>query len=331
MLDTHRMKVIKENRQRLIPIIESIVFLGRQNIPLRGHRDDGHLFSNSFSSDLSSKTTSITNQENFRELLKFKIASGDTVLEQHKKSAHEKTTYISYTIQNELIECMQKEITAYIINEINVTRFYSIIFDETTDISAISQMSLSVRYTQSGKIFERFLAFVDCHTRIYNDNNDFGEKDVTDDGNSEDCDDDDMYNNDDEVNKESVIVEPKLTGELLGEIVIKIMTQVGLNLDNCIGISTDGCSVMVSTLKGAVQYIQKFTKHAVYCPCNNHALNLSISKSSTVQSIRNSVGILQQVISFFKMSAKRNFVLKKYLKSSLVRLCETRWPVGGKA
>lgn len=164
-------------------------------------------------------------------------------------------------------------------------------------------MSLSVRYTtQSGKTFERFLAFVDCHDNIYNDNNKFMEKDDTDDSNSEDCnddDDDDMDNNDDENHRESGIVEPKLTGELLGKIVIKIMTKVGLNLDNCIGISTDGCSVMVSTLKGAVQYIQKFTKHGVYCPCNNHALNLSISKSSTVQDIRNSVGIMQQVISFF--------------------------------
>lgn len=68
------MKVIKENRQRLKPIIESIVFLGRQNISLRGHRDDGHLFSNFFSSDLCSKTTYITNQGNFWELFKFKIA-----------------------------------------------------------------------------------------------------------------------------------------------------------------------------------------------------------------------------------------------------------------
>jgi hypothetical protein len=96
------MEEIKENRQRLKPIIESIMFLGRQNIALRGHRDDGHLFSSSFFSDLSSKSTSITNEGNFRELLKFKISSGDTVLEQHLKSAHEKATYISYHIQNEL-------------------------------------------------------------------------------------------------------------------------------------------------------------------------------------------------------------------------------------
>jgi hypothetical protein len=102
-----------------------------------------------------------------------------------------------------------------------VARFYSIIFDETTDISAISQMSLSVRYTLSGKVFERFLAFVDCHNKIYNDNNDFGGKYDNDKANNEDCDDDndgDMDNNDDEQHKEDVIIEPKLT-ELLGEIV----------------------------------------------------------------------------------------------------------------
>lgn len=34
---------------------------------------------------------------------------------------------------------------------------------------------------------------------------------------------------------------------------------------------------------------------------------------------------MQQVISFFNLSAKRKFVLKKYLKGSLVKLCETRW------
>lgn len=313
LIDTQRMKEIKENRQRLKPIIESIIFLGRQNIALRGHRDDGQLFSNFICTDLSSKTESITNQGNFRELLKFKIASGDKLLEQHLKSAHEKATYISYPIQNEIIECIRKEITNFIINEVNIAKFYSIIFDETTDLSAISQMSLSIRHIQSGKMFERFLAYIDCHKEIYNDIDNINDSDNNEDG-----------NNIDEKQHKNVIVEPKLTGELLGTVVIKIMTQFELNLDYCVGISTDGCSVMVSTLKGAVQYIKKFTKNAVYCPCNNHTLNLSISKSSTVLSIRNSVGIMQQVISFFNSSAKRNFVLKKHLKHSLVSLCETR-------
>jgi hypothetical protein len=45
-------------------------------------------------------------------------------------------------------------------------RFYRNIFDETIDISAISQMRFSVRYTFLGKVFERFLAFIDCYTKI---------------------------------------------------------------------------------------------------------------------------------------------------------------------
>jgi len=36
---THRKKTVLENRERLKPIVESIIFLGRQNIPLRGNFD----------------------------------------------------------------------------------------------------------------------------------------------------------------------------------------------------------------------------------------------------------------------------------------------------
>jgi len=43
LLNTKRMQEIKENQERLIPIMESIIFLGRQNIPFRGHRYDGQL------------------------------------------------------------------------------------------------------------------------------------------------------------------------------------------------------------------------------------------------------------------------------------------------
>lgn len=116
-----------------------------------------------------------------------------------------------------------------------------------------------------------------------------------------------------------------MTGELLGDIVIKMMTELDLDLNNCVGIATDGCAVMVSTIVGAVQHIQKSTKNAIHCPCNNHVLNLSISKSSTVQSVCNCIGIMQQVISFFNLSSKRNFVLKKILKRQFVSLCEARW------
>lgn len=264
MIDTQRMKEIKENRERLVPIIKSILFLGRQNIALRGHRDDGQLLSPIMSSDFSSNTKSITNQVNFRELLKFRIDAGDKNLEHHLMSTFKNATYISYPIQNNLIQCIGKEISTFITNEIKEAKYYSIMFDETTDVSVISQMSFSVRYLKSGKVFERFISFVNCHKKIYGDDND-----------NDDDDDPNLEN----ISKQ---IEPKLSGELLGTTVINILHELKLDLNNCIGISTDGCATMISTIKGAVQHVQKSAKYAVYSPCHNHALNLSISKSSTV-------------------------------------------------
>lgn len=159
MINTQRMKEIQENLERLVPIIKSIFFLGRQNIALRGHRDDGQLLSKNISSDFSSYAESITNH--FRELLKFRIDAGDTNLEHHLMSTSKNNTYISYTIQNNLIQCIAKEITTFITIEIKETKYYSIIFD----VSVISKMSLSVRYLKSGKVFERFISFVNCHER----------------------------------------------------------------------------------------------------------------------------------------------------------------------
>lgn len=86
---------MKENRSRLKPIIERLIFLGRQNIALRGHRDDGSII------DISDDP--MENEGNFRELLNFKRLSGNTALENHLKNSEARATYISKTTQNTLI------------------------------------------------------------------------------------------------------------------------------------------------------------------------------------------------------------------------------------
>ena len=98
-LSTQRAKQAAENRQRLKPIIDSIIFLGRQNIPLRGHRDDGCML------DQDGCDSSTVNQGNFRELLKFRVKAGDKALETHLQTASARATYISKTVQNQLISC----------------------------------------------------------------------------------------------------------------------------------------------------------------------------------------------------------------------------------
>ena len=33
-------KIVETNRKKLVPIAEAVILCGRQNVPLRGHRDD---------------------------------------------------------------------------------------------------------------------------------------------------------------------------------------------------------------------------------------------------------------------------------------------------
>jgi len=89
-INTQRSIQVNENRKRLVPIIEIIIFCGRQNLTLRGHRDDEFLDDNAGSS----------NEGNFRELLMFGIIAGDKTLESHIKTTSCCSTFISNITQN---------------------------------------------------------------------------------------------------------------------------------------------------------------------------------------------------------------------------------------
>ncbi|KAJ8926955.1 hypothetical protein NQ314_020633 [Rhamnusium bicolor] len=90
-LSKSRLKQIQENRKRLLPIIDTIITIGKQNIAFRGHRDDGFVDVPS----VSSQQQSIANEGNFRAILKMRIRAGDNILGEHLKSASSRATYIS--------------------------------------------------------------------------------------------------------------------------------------------------------------------------------------------------------------------------------------------
>lgn len=153
-LATDRAKNVEENRNRLKPIIKSIIFLGRQNIALRGHKDDG---------DINNNENITNNDGNFRQLLKYR-AENDTLLAEHLTNAKSNATYISKTTQNEIIGACGVEITNQIfLNRIQAAKFFSIIFDERTDISTISQLSLYISYVYDNKRYEDFIQFLNIH------------------------------------------------------------------------------------------------------------------------------------------------------------------------
>lgn len=39
----YRLAQVQQNRKRLVPIIDCILLCGREEIPLRGHRDSGEI------------------------------------------------------------------------------------------------------------------------------------------------------------------------------------------------------------------------------------------------------------------------------------------------
>lgn len=253
---------------------------------MRGHRDVG----------LLDDEVRPSNEGNFRELLKFKVASGDNILKMHLATASSRATYIGKNTQNSIIKCCEEEITSIILERVREAGFYAILFDETTDISHIEQLSFSIRYIHDGKIREDFLKFIDAYDDLSTTGPD-----------------------------EDPLSERKLSGKALGTIVLSIMKELSLDLNLCVGIGTDNCSVMSSELVGAVKKVSEQATNACRVPCYNHALNNSLSKSNSVVNVRNAVGTMKSVISFFNMSAKRNFVIKNILNKQLSGLCETRW------
>lgn len=65
---------------------------------------------------------------------------------------------------------------------------------------------------------------------------------------------------------ESIRLEPKLSGERLGNIVLSLINKLALDINKCVGVGTDSCSVIASEVKGAVSEILKEAVHTVRFP-----------------------------------------------------------------
>lgn len=144
-----------ENRKILVSILKCLLFLAGQNLAFRGHDGDG------LPCDVN------LHQENFKNLINFRAEAGDTVLAKHLETCAKNASYLSPQIQNELILLSARIVREKIIHELIDKRlFYSLLADETSDISGREQLSVSVRYVSSTPdsngqlIYEAFLGFI---------------------------------------------------------------------------------------------------------------------------------------------------------------------------
>ena len=141
---SRRKELIEKNRRKLRSIVETVILCGRQTLAFRGHRDD--------------ETCPIgeSNRGNFQALLDFRVLSGDTVLKEHFETAPRNATYRSKTIQNDLIDCCGEVLRIDIVEEVKKAGIYSLMADESPDISKKEQMPVSLRYVnKQGEILEK--------------------------------------------------------------------------------------------------------------------------------------------------------------------------------
>ena len=141
---------IKRDREILKSLFTTIIFCGRNNIALRGPRDDN--------------PQNASHSGNFQALLEFRIDSGYQTLQHHLKTAPGNAAYISKTIQNEMITTVGAIIVNNLSQEIMDSKYFSICLTKkrTYQTKKIFQCMV-IRFLESTKtVREEFVGFYLC-------------------------------------------------------------------------------------------------------------------------------------------------------------------------
>ena len=144
----HRMDSLGEqalqlNRHYITIIAEVILLCAHQDIALRGH-------------DESDKSE---NPGNFKAILQL-VANHDDQFQQSYRNAPRNALYTSPDIQNQIALIMSNIVREVICTQVRDAVYFSLLIDETKDVSKKEQMSIVLRYMQNGKVYERFIGFV---------------------------------------------------------------------------------------------------------------------------------------------------------------------------
>ncbi|XP_025422906.1 52 kDa repressor of the inhibitor of the protein kinase-like [Sipha flava] len=118
----------------------------------------------------------------------------------------------------------------------------------------------------------------------------------------------------------------------LSDVILKSMTDFGLNTKYLTGQGYDGAAAMSGRYNGVQKFICDEHPSAFYLHCSAHCLNLVITFSCKVPEVRNCVGTIQSVSNFFGYP-KRQSILQLLIveifpqtnRFKLKNLCATRW------
>jgi hypothetical protein len=295
---------VLQNRKALASIVETIKFAAIQNIPLRGHRDDGRI-------DPDGLYPS-ENDGNFRMLLRFRLNSGDSVLQAHLRDAKRTATYTSKTTQNELLQVSADMVRDHILQRISASPCWVLMADETTDRANREQLVMVARYVDKHQdmfvIREDPIKIIDLITDI---------RSVLEENRSD--------------NPQTEI---RMSGVNIANVLIKKLQDMPVEPKKMVAQCYDGAAAMSSERVGVAANIKMYAPNADYFHCANHGLNLATSQVTSVDIVRNAQSTMESVIVFITDSAKRDDLLHHVklnedydvnVKQKLVKLCQTRF------
>ena len=86
---------------------------------------------------------------NFQALHQFRIESGDEILKCHIETTSRAARYTPVRTQNEIVEICGRLLQCDVVHAANNSAAFSILADETADVSGKEQLSLAVSYMET--------------------------------------------------------------------------------------------------------------------------------------------------------------------------------------
>ena len=192
----------------------------------------------------------------------------------HCESHNKNATYMSGIIQNVIISTVSNLIINKISERVLKHLAFTIIANETLDRGKKEQMTICLRYVI--KDLTKGIVILEDPVRII-----------------------DLIDNIRTTQHLEPLEEVRLTGKNMGTVILNALTNLGLDLQKCIGQCYDGASSMSSEKVGVVAEVKKYAPNADYIHCFLHNLNLGASSVVKDLHLQHAHATVQALAVFF--------------------------------
>ena len=158
-IDPDRVSVVMENREYIKLLLKYHIYFVKNELPYRGHDE----------------TEESISPGKWRDFINLQLETNPEFnrLHNHIEKQQKNCDYTSKRSCNEMIQILSEAVAVKIVSDINETKMYSIMIDESKDNAGHEELSLCVQYVKDYTTQERFLTLhridkADAHTIVDN-------------------------------------------------------------------------------------------------------------------------------------------------------------------